>query len=201
MNGLLEKGSYVAQYGETGALIAMDEYLIEQIPTGFKIQSDNVIFGQNGFRQCAEMLVDDQWLMRKLRVVVEEKNIELNADIDNGSFRIKQSQAQTETTKLIPLQLNQYFLIYNGALVMPLIWLRGFNSEYFEKVQFQLLPVGLAEVMQIKQSNTSDIRKFSVNIQVMDFTDFIHITTDHTGRTLLYESALSKLIIKPQLPC
>lgn len=201
MDGLLEKGTYMAQQGETGALIAMDEFVIEKIPTGFKIQSDNVIFGQNGFRQCAEMFVDDQWMMHHLHIVVNDKNIELNATVDNGNVKITQRQEQTEITKVIPLQFNRYFFIYNGALVIPLIGFRGFDFTAFEKMQYQLLPAGLAEVMQIRQTDVSDRLHFSLTIQIGEITDFIKIQTDRAGKILVYESALSKLIIKPQLSC
>ena len=202
MDELFEKGAYVAQYGENGPLVAMDEYIIERIPNGFKIKSDNTMFGQHGFRQCAEMTVDAQWLMQDLRVIVDDMHIELNVRIDNGSVNLTQKQGQTEETKVLPLQqLNQYFFIYSGALVIPFIWLRGFNFKVFEKVQYQLLPVGLVEVMQIKQTNESDILQFSLNIQVGEMTDFVNIKTDNKGKVLQYESALSKLIIKPQPLC
>jgi len=199
MGELFEKGTYTAQYGETGALIAMDEYIIGRTSDGFKIQSNNNIFGQNGFRQLAEIEVDDQWMMQRLHIAVVDKNIELNANFDNGSVRIIQSHEQKEVSKLIPLQFSQYIFIYNGALVIPTVWLRGFDFNSFEKTQYQLLPAGMAEVKQIKQTNESDRLHFSLNLQVNGITDIVNITTDYAGKVILYESALSKLRIKPQL--
>jgi len=198
MEDLFEKGTYTAQQSKNGALIAMDEYIIERTLNGFKIQSDNVTFGQNGFRQRAEMLVDDQWMMQHLHVVVDDKRIELNASIDKEQVRIIQNQERKEINKLIPLHISRYFFIYSGALVIPLIWLRGFDFKSFEKIQYQLLPAGLAEVMQIKKTNVSDTLHFSLNVQLGEINDFINIETDCTGKVILYESALSKLIIKPQ---
>jgi uncharacterized membrane protein len=71
----------------------------------------------------------------------------------------------------------------------------------FEKIQYQVLPVGTAEVMQIKQPNGSDFLHFSLHMQMGGITGLIRIKTDRAGKILLYESALSKLIIKPQLVC
>lgn len=201
MDELLEQGTYVAQQGEVGALIAMDEYRIEKAPNGYKIQSDNVVFGQNGFSQFAEMIVDDQWMMQDLHIVVNDKDIELNVTVEDRNVRIKQRQKQTEVTKEISLQFNQYFFLYSGALAIPLIWLRGFDFSFLEKMQYQVLPIGMAEVMQIKQENISDTRLFSLNIHIGEMSDFINIQTDQSGKVLLYESALSRLIIKPQLVC
>ena len=204
MDRLFEKGIYTAQYGETGALIAMDEYTIEQIPNGpngFKIKSDNVIFGQNGFRQCAEMWVDESWMMQKIHIVVDQKNIELLANVDGDNVKIWQQHGQREFEKIIPLQMNKFFFLYSGALALPFIWLRGFNYGTFEKIQYQLFPTGQAEVMQIKKEDKPTVYHFSINMYIGEMTDLTKIETDHTGKMLLFQSASTKLIIKPQLSC
>jgi hypothetical protein len=196
---LIEKGTYLAQQGETGVLVAIDEYMIEKEQNGYKIRSDNVIFGSNGFQQSAEIFVDNKWMMTYLHIEIDSQNIELTANIENGNAMITQRQRQKKIEKVIPLQLKQYFFIYSGGLIIPMIWLRGFDFLTFNKIQYQLLPIGVAEVMQIKQNKISDVLHFSLTMQIGEITDYINIKTNQEGKVLLYESAISKLIIKPQL--
>lgn len=199
MEKIIEKGTYAAQYGETGALVAMDEYDVTETSNGFRIRSDNVIFGQNGFRQHAEMLVDNQWIMQQLCIVVDEKNIELNASIVNENVRIWQKHGEIEIENVIPLQGKRFFFLYSGALVIPLIWFRGFDFEVFEKTHYQLIPTGRAEVMQIPEMGDANVCHFSINMQIGEITDFIQIKTDCSGKVWYYKSELSQLIIKQQL--
>ena len=51
--------------------------------------------------------------------------------------------------KIIDLQNDNYFFMYSGALIIPMIWLRGYDFNNYEKVTYQMLPSGFAEIKQL----------------------------------------------------
>ena len=197
---LIEKGVYVAYQGNKSAYIAMDEYFITRIPKGYLVESNNTIFGANGFQQKAELRTDDFWQMQELQVTIEALNIEMNAVVKDGTVYVRQKrQGGVEFEKNIVIQNDKYFFQYSGALIIPTIWLRGFDFDNFEKITCQMLPMGYAEVKQLPELiSDQGIRDFSLLMYVQHFTDIIKIQTDMSGKLLSLHSETNQLTIKTQ---
>jgi hypothetical protein len=122
--------------------MAMDEYIISRIPAGYLVESNNTIFGANGFCQKAVLRTDAHWQMQELQVTVESLNIEMCASIKDGKLYLQQKQQDAKLEKIIDLQNDKHFFMYNGAMIIPMIWLRGFDFDNYEKVTYQMLPMG-----------------------------------------------------------
>ena len=193
-----EKDVYVAYLGNNNAYIAMDEYTISRIPSGYLVESTNTVFGNNGFQQKAELQTDHNWQMQDLKVTVESLNIEMKASVKDGKVYLRQTQQNNLSFEnVIDLQYDNYYFQYNGALIVPMIWLRGFDFDSYEKVTYQMLPVGYAEVKQLPEPVTGQgIRDFSLLMYVQNFTDIIKIQTDKSGKLLSLHSEINQLTIK-----
>jgi len=194
---IVENGVYVASQGNNGAYIAMDEYSISQISSGFQIDSNNTIFGINGFQQKAKLRTDAHWNMQELHIIVESLKIEMNAHVNEGKLYIRQKQQDSNFEEILDLQQDKFFFMYNGALVIPMIWLRGFDFDNYEKVTYQMLPTGFAEIKQLANTaSDSNICTFSLLLFVQNFTDIVKIQTDIAGKLLSLHSETSGLTIK-----
>ncbi|MDR1115493.1 MAG: hypothetical protein LBL33_05000 [Tannerella sp.] len=195
----IEKDVYVAYHGNSAAYIAMDEYDISRISTGFLIKSNNTVFGSNGFHQKAVLQTDFHWQMQELKVDVESLNIEMLASINHGKLYLQQKQANENFEKIIDLQHEKHFFLYSGALVIPMIWMRGFDFDNYEKVTYQMLPMGYAEVKQLCDPDSGQgIRHFSIMIYLQSFVDIIKAQTDMFGKLLYYYSETNQITIKIQ---
>ena len=195
----IETGTYVANQGNYGQCIAIDEYSISKISDGFLVESNNTIFGTNGFQQKAELITDFHWKMQELNIHVESLNNELHVSVNEGKVYVHQKKQDTVFKKNIDLQHKNYFFIYSGALIIPMIWLRGFDFDNCEKVTYQMLPVGFADIKQIPDTvSSNNMREFSVLMYVRNFTDIIKIRTDVSGKLLSLHSVKNQLTIKKQ---
>ena len=97
------------------------------------------------------------------------------------------------------MQNYRYFFHYNGALIVPMLWLRGFDFDNYEKVTFQMLPAGYAEVKQLPATvYCQGARTFSVLMYVQNFIDILKIETDKLGILLSLHSESNQLTIKKQ---
>lgn len=195
----IEKDVYVAYQGNNQVYIAVDEYVISRMPTGFLVESDNTVFGVNGFQQKSTLRTNHQWQMQELKVIVESMGIEMNASAKNGKLYLQQKQNDANYEKVINLQHDNYFFMYNGTLVILMIWLRGFDFDNFEKITYQMLPTGYAEVKQIQDSVSGrNERSFSILMFLQNFTDIVKVQTDMSGKMLFFHSETNQLTIKLQ---
>ena len=194
----IEKGVYEAYQGNSGVCVAMDEYNISRTSSGFLVESNNTIFGSNGFQQKAVLRTNSHWQMQELRVIVESLGIEMYAFIKERKLYLQQKQQDTNIEKIIDLQSNNYFFMYNGALVVPIIWLRGVDFENYDKVTYQMLPMGYAEVKQLYSSASfgQNMRNFSLLMYVQNFTSIVKIQTDMSGKLSFFHDEANQLIIK-----
>ena len=193
----IEQGVYVAHHGNNNEFIAMDEYVIMQTPSGFLVQSNNIVFGTNGFQQRAVLQTDIHWQMQKLQVASEALNVEMCASINDNKLYLQQKQPEVNFEKIIDLQIDKYFFMYQGALVIPMIWLRGFDFENYEKVTYQMLPAGYAEIKQLSDVvSDNKVRTFSLLMYLQNFTDIVTIETDISGKLLSLHSETNNVIIK-----
>ena len=196
----IENDVYIAYQVDNGTCIAMDEFSISQISSGFQINSNNTVFGINGFQQKASLKTDFQWQMHELNIFVDSMNIEMNAIVKEGKAYVKQNKQNTVGfEKIIDLKNDKFFFQYNGALVIPMIWLRGFDFDNYKKVTYQMLPMGYAEVKQLPNTATcQEFRDLSLLMYVQNFTDIIKIRTDMSGKLLSLQSETNQLLIKLQ---
>ena len=195
----IETGIYVAYQGNNGLCIAIDEYSTSKIDSGYLVESNNTIFGANGFQQKAELRTDFHWKMQKLQVTVESMNIEMCVSVKDEKVYIHQKHQDEVFEKTIDLQNDKYFFMYSGALITPFIWLRGFDSDNCEKVTYQMLPIGYAEVKQLCGSvSDSEIRDYSLLMCVQNFMDIVKLQTDISGKLLSLHSETNQLTIKKQ---
>ena len=82
---------------------------------------------------------------------------------------------------------DKYFFMYSGALIIPFIWLRGFDFDNYEKVTYQMLPMGFAEIKQLPDIDLDKtVRNFSLLMYVQNFTDIVKIQTDISGKTVTF---------------
>ena len=89
--------------------------------------------------------------------------------------------------------------MYSGALVIPMIWLRGFDFDNYEKVTYQILPTGYAEVKQLHGTDSfQGVRNFSILMYIQNFSDIIKVQTDMLGKLLNFYSETNQLTIKIQ---
>ena len=93
---ILEKDVYIAHKGDNGACIAMDEYSISHTSSGFLVESNNTVFGINGFQQKSVLKTDSGWLMQELHVIIESLKIEMCASVNDGRLFIKQNLSGTK---------------------------------------------------------------------------------------------------------
>jgi len=106
----IENDVYVAYQIDNGACIAMDEFSISQISSGFQIDSNNTVFGVNGFQQKAILRTDVHWQMQELYITVESLKIEMEAYINDGKLYLHQKQQDSNFEKIIDLQHDKFFL-------------------------------------------------------------------------------------------
>ena len=194
----IENNVYVA-YHDNGVCIAMDEYSISQVSSGFHIDSNNTVFGVNGFQQKAILRTDDCWQMQELKVAIESMNIEMCANVKDRKVYVQQKQQNAVGfEKIFELQNDKFFYIYSGALVIPMIWLRGFSFDNYEKVAYQMLPAGFVEIKQLTDTvSENNLRTFSLLMYLQNFTDIVKIRTDISGKILsLYSETCQLTIIK-----
>jgi hypothetical protein len=194
-----EKGTYIA-CSNNGTSVSIDEYSVVSSSTGYTINSDNVVFGNNGFQQKAELRTDSKWVMQELNVRIDTLDIEMKANIQDGNLHIAYNQANGKYEKTFFFDNARFFFMYNGALVVPLIWLRGFDFDNYETVIYQMLPVGLAEVKQIRTTDLEhNIRRFSILMQIQGYADIVNVQTDMFGKVLYYQSQSNGLTVKIQI--
>lgn len=196
---MTEKGTYIA-CSNNGTSVSIDEYSVVSSSTGYTINSDNVVFGNNGFQQKAELRTDSKWVMQELNVRIDTLDIEMKANIQDGNLHIAYNQANGKYEKTFFFDNARFFFMYNGALVVPLIWLRGFDFDNYETVIYQMLPVGLAEVKQIRTTDLEhNIRRFSILMQIQGYADIVNVQTDMFGKVLYYQSQSNGLTVKIQI--
>lgn len=196
MGDLLEKGSYAAQSGANGAVVAFDEYTIEKHEKGKIIKSENTVLGEQGFYQSAELITDNNWKPVSLLVKNPTMNLELNAEFKQGEFSFKQVVNDNVIEKSIKLINNNFILFYSGALVIPFIWLRAFDFNCFNSIEYQIIPVGRAEVLLQRQADDINTRNFNIQMTFGQQLDSIDLITDLKGRLIHYQSNLTNTIIK-----
>ena len=197
---ITEKDVYVAYQGNNNAYIIIDECAISQTLEGFLIESNNTVIGTNGFQQKAVLRTDQKWQMQELKVAIESMSIEMCAYVKERKVYIKQKQQDTvDFEKIIGLQNDNFFFQYSGALIVPMIWLRGFDFDSYEKITYQMLPTGYAEIKQLPNTASSQhIRSFSLLMYVHNFTDILKIQTDMCGKLLSLHSETNQVTIKLQ---
>ena len=94
------------------------------------------------------------------------------------------------------MQHDKFFFMYSGALVVPMIWLRGFDFDNYMKVTYQMLPVGYAEIKQLPNTaSCQGFRNFSLLMYVQNFTDIVKIQTDISGKLLTLYSETNHITI------
>jgi len=192
-----EKDVFVAYQGDNLTYIAMDEYVVYRTPSGFLVESNNTVFGVNGFQQKSVLRTDHKWQMQELQVIIESLKIELRASVTDRKIVIQQKQQDTNFEKIIDLMNDRYFFMYSGALIIPMIWLRGFDFDNYEKVTYQMLPIGYAEVKQLPETvPCKRIRNFSLLMYIQNFTDIVKVQTDISGKLLSLHSDTNQLTIK-----
>ena len=158
-----------------------------------------MVFGPNGFQQKAEMYTDIQWNMERLHVAVNGMDTEMWATLTDSSIKVQQRCADNTIERIISLQNNRYFFLFHGALIIPMLWLRGLEFGQYEKTPCQILPLGYAEVTEIKGTmNDSNTREFSLMMQLNEYMDSVLIQTDNSGKVINYQSEIGHLIIKQQ---
>ena len=108
---ILEKDVYVAYKGDNGVCFAMDEYSISHTSSGFLVESNNTVFGANGFQQKSVLKTNSEWLMQELHVVIESMKIEVCASVNDGRLFIKQNQSGVNFEKNIDLQGDKFFYV------------------------------------------------------------------------------------------
>lgn len=195
----VEKDVYVAYQGNSNTYIAIDEYSISRTPTGFLVESNNTVFGASGYSQKAKLSTDAYWQMQELQIRVESFNIEIVASIDDKKLYLQQKQHNANHDKIIDLHKDKHFFLYSGAMIVPFVWLRGFDFNNFEKVIYQMLPDGYAEVKQLRNTDPDqDTREFSLMMCMHNFTDIVKIKTDMFGKMLLFHSETNQITIKIQ---
>ena len=87
--------------------------------------------------------------------------------------------------------------MYSGALIISMIWLRGLDFNNYEKVIYQMLPQGFAEVKQLSDIvSDKEIRNFSLLMYVQNFTDIVKVQTDMFGKMLSLHSETNQLTIR-----
>jgi len=150
---IIEKGVYEAYQGNSEMSIAIDEYTISRMSDGYHVESNSTVLGISGFQQRAILLTDDRWQMQELRITIESLDVEMTASLKEGRVYVHQKQPESDIEKIIDLQNDRHFFIFNGALLIPMIWLRGFDFSNFEKATYQMLPVGYAEVKQLHNTD------------------------------------------------
>ena len=136
--------------------------------------------------------------MQELQVTVEALNIEMTANVKYGKVYVRQKQRYAlDFEKVIELQNDRYFFQYSGALIVPMIWFRGFDFDNYEKVTYQMLPMGYAEVKQLPNTVSNQVvRNFSFLMYVQNFTDILKVQTDISGKLLSLQSETNRLTIK-----
>ena len=75
---------------------------------------------------------------------------------------------------------------------------RGFDFDNYEKVTYQLLPVGFAEIKQLSDNIVSkkSTCDFSLLMHTQNFADIVKIQTDISGKLLFLHSETNKTTIK-----
>jgi hypothetical protein len=87
--------------------------------------------------------------------------------------------------------------VYSGALVIPMIWLRGFDFENYDKVTYHMLLGGYAEVKQLPDAvENQTIRHFSMLMYLQNYTDIIKLQTDMLGKLLSFHSETNLSTVK-----
>ena len=194
---IIENDAYIAYHGNDRAYIAMDEYSISRISSGFSVESNNTVFGTNGFCQKASLKTDFQWKIQELKITIDSFGLAIHVFVNDGKLYLRQKQHGSSFDKIIDLQNNKYFFMYSGALVIPTIWLRGFDFDSYEKISYQMLPTGFAEIKQLSGSVSGDkIRNFSLLMCTQNFTDIIKVQTDISGKILSLHSEINNITIK-----
>ena len=195
---IIENDVYVAYQGSSDVYIAMDEYSIAQISSGFLVESNNTVFGTNGFQQKALLKTDFQWKMQELKVTIDSVGLAMYASVNDGKLYLQQNKKDASFEKIIDLQHDNFFFMYSGALVIPMVWLRGFDFCNYEKVTCQMIPMGFAEIKQLSEDIVSSklSRDFSLLMYMQNFTDIIKIQTDISGKLISLHSEVNKITVK-----
>jgi hypothetical protein len=195
----IEKGVYVAHQGSKEVCIAMDEYSVSRIKSGFLVESNSSVFGVNGFLQKSVLRTNIKWQMQELLVSIESMMIEMCASVKDEKMYLQQKQQDMNVEKIIDLQNDKFFFLYSGALIIPMIWLRGFDFDNYEKVTYQMLPIGYAEIKQLSNSvSVNGMRDFSLLMYMHNFTDVVKVQTDMSGKLLFFHSETNQISIKLQ---
>lgn len=190
-----EKGVYSAHTSSNGPMIIREEYELYNHENKFILKSNITVFGNNGFYQEVFMELNEDWSPSSI-IIDSPGNVNFTAQFHNNqAVFTSQLPGETSTTQSVPILNEKFFFAFNGALVIPFLWLRCLNPDS-KKINFQILPIGYAEVEVLENTTISDkvFNKLQLKQFVNDLETIFIVTYDFNG--VLHSVNNNNLIIR-----